>query len=192
MCLFLPVKKSSGFTLVELLIVVSIMAILTVAVVSAINPLEQLRKARDTQRKADAATLLAAHDRFLVTFGCYPWYWVDADKECDTSLLSPVATPIAATESSFDTLGQFNYQLEQKEELKTQFKTRSTIKGEELFVSEDSTTGQISVCFTPESKNARGGGLGPLVTWANVSDLTVDCSGSYSKGDSTCAVCVPQ
>ena len=192
MCPITSPKKPSGFTLVELLIVVSIMAILTVAVVSAINPLEQLRKARDTQRKADAATLLSAHDRFLATFGCYSWYWVDATKECDTSLLSPVVTPVAATESTFDTLGQFNYDLEQKQELKIQFKTRSTIKQGELFVSEDGTTGQISVCFTPESQSARQGGLGPLVTWANVDDPTVDCDGSYSKGDATCAVCVPQ
>ena len=62
-----------GFTLIELLIVIAILGILAVAVLSAINPVEQMKKARDAGRKSDAAELLNAHERYFTTFGCYPW-----------------------------------------------------------------------------------------------------------------------
>lgn len=49
-----------GFTLVELLMVISIMGILAFLVFSAINPSRQLGKARDAQRKSDVLTILIA------------------------------------------------------------------------------------------------------------------------------------
>lgn len=53
-------KKESGFTLLELLIVVSIIAILSVALVIVLNPAEALRKARDAQRISDLSTIKTA------------------------------------------------------------------------------------------------------------------------------------
>ena len=49
-----------GFTLIELLIVIGILAILVVALLVTLNPQEAQRKARDTKRMADLATLNAA------------------------------------------------------------------------------------------------------------------------------------
>ncbi len=49
-----------GFTLLELLIVISIIAILSVALVLVLNPAETLKKARDSQRIADLNTLKTA------------------------------------------------------------------------------------------------------------------------------------
>ena len=49
-----------GFTLLELLIVISILAVLSVILIIAINPAETLRKARDTQRISDLASLKTA------------------------------------------------------------------------------------------------------------------------------------
>ena len=49
-----------GFTLLELLIVISILAVLATVVVVALNPAETLRKARDTQRMADITNLKSA------------------------------------------------------------------------------------------------------------------------------------
>lgn len=54
------VKGSSGFTLLELLIVIAIIAILSVILVLVLNPAETLKKSRDAQRISDLATLKTA------------------------------------------------------------------------------------------------------------------------------------
>ena len=53
-------KRDAGFTLLELLIVVSIIAILSVALVLVLDPAETLRKSRDAQRMSDLSTLKTA------------------------------------------------------------------------------------------------------------------------------------
>lgn len=53
-------NRSSGFTLLELLIVIAIIAILSVALVIVLNPAETLKKARDSQRISDLSTLKTA------------------------------------------------------------------------------------------------------------------------------------
>lgn len=52
--------NKKGFTLLELLIVISIIAILSVILIVALNPAETLRKARDTQRLSDTGSLKTA------------------------------------------------------------------------------------------------------------------------------------
>ncbi|MBI4130183.1 type II secretion system protein [Candidatus Roizmanbacteria bacterium] len=53
-------KLQKGFTLVELLVVIGILAILTAVVLVAVNPGKQLIQARDTERKAEVNTVLSA------------------------------------------------------------------------------------------------------------------------------------
>jgi uncharacterized protein (TIGR02145 family)/prepilin-type N-terminal cleavage/methylation domain-containing protein len=53
-------SKHNGFTLLELLIVIGIIAILSVALVFILNPSETLKKARDSQRMSDLTTLKKA------------------------------------------------------------------------------------------------------------------------------------
>jgi prepilin-type N-terminal cleavage/methylation domain-containing protein len=60
-------KKKEGFTLLELLIVIAIMAILAVIVILVLNPAETLKKARDTQRMSDMATLKTALGLYVTT-----------------------------------------------------------------------------------------------------------------------------
>lgn len=54
-----------GFTLLELLIVITILAILTLVVVLFINPVEILKKSRDVQRMSDLSTVNAAVGLYL-------------------------------------------------------------------------------------------------------------------------------
>lgn len=65
--------KKLGFTMIELLIVIAVLGILAVAVLSAINPIEQINRGRDTGSRSDAEQLLSASDRFYATNGYYPW-----------------------------------------------------------------------------------------------------------------------
>lgn len=181
-----------GFTMVELLVVISIIGILATAVLAALNPLEQIRKGRDTSRKADAQTLLGAIDRYQATFGCYPWQRTTGTCVTTTGLTADTVTGtrLTGTGASADLA-----ELMAKEELKSQFSTRNTIANEELYLSVDGL-GQASICFEPESKSARGGGLGPIRDRVNA-DLTAGCPAAYGGGmgsstATTCAVCVPQ
>lgn len=66
-------KKMSGFTMIELLVVIAVIGVLAVAVLSSINPVEQINKGRDTRVRSNAAQLLNAVDRFYSIQELYPW-----------------------------------------------------------------------------------------------------------------------
>ena len=70
---FSKVKSQMAFTMIELLIVIAILGILAVAVLAAINPIEQINRGRDTGSRSDAEQLLSAIDRFYAYKGYYPW-----------------------------------------------------------------------------------------------------------------------
>jgi prepilin-type N-terminal cleavage/methylation domain-containing protein len=62
-----------GFTLVELLIVIALISILSVAVLATINPIEQANKAKDSTVQNDAAEVMNAYERYYVNGTSYPW-----------------------------------------------------------------------------------------------------------------------
>lgn len=53
-------QNTKGFTLLEVLLVIAIIAILAGIVIIAINPGKQLADSRDSQREADVSTILNA------------------------------------------------------------------------------------------------------------------------------------
>jgi len=54
-----------GFTLIELIVTVGIVAVLITIVTVALNPAEQLARARDTKRTGDLASLKKALDLYM-------------------------------------------------------------------------------------------------------------------------------
>lgn len=65
--------NQAGFTMIELLVVISVIGVLSVAVLSSINPIEQINKGRDTRTRSDAAQLINAIDRYFSIHEEYPW-----------------------------------------------------------------------------------------------------------------------
>ena len=77
----------SGFTMIELLVVIAILGILAVAVLSAINPIEQINRGRDTGSRSDAEQLLSAIDRYNAFNGYFPWVTSQAAQDAHVQIL---------------------------------------------------------------------------------------------------------
>ncbi len=60
-------NSKAGFTLLELLIVIAILAVLSVALVLVLNPAETLKKSRDAQRISDLSTIKTAIGLYLTS-----------------------------------------------------------------------------------------------------------------------------
>lgn len=143
---------SKGFTLIELLIVIAVLGILAVAVLSAINPIEQINRSRDTGSQSDAEQLISAIDRYYATQNAlYPWQTTSTDLTAQAWV--PVNTswvPAGATgdETVLGRLSEAG-----NEELKTSFTNRITATGyNTLRIYNAGDTGNSNyVCFAPKS-----------------------------------------
>lgn len=93
-------KNKTGFTLVELLIVIALIAILSVAVLATINPIEQSNKARDAKFKNDAAEVLSAYERYYASQNNYPW-----NNGIGTTVAFGTKYSAGSTEPTFGVLG---------------------------------------------------------------------------------------
>ena len=65
-------NKNSGFTLLEILLVVGIIAILAGIVIVAINPAKMLAKTRDTQRRIGVSEISKAITQYYIDKGHFP------------------------------------------------------------------------------------------------------------------------
>ncbi len=66
-------KISKGFTMIELLVVIAVIGILAVALLASLNPLEQIKKGRDTRTRSDVSQLDSAIERYNASLGYFPW-----------------------------------------------------------------------------------------------------------------------
>lgn len=65
-------NQESGFTMIELLISIGVLSILAVFALAAINPIDQFKKARDSQRKSDLAQIQRVLEQYYQDWGHYP------------------------------------------------------------------------------------------------------------------------
>lgn len=67
------ILRRKGFTLIELLIVIGILGILAAGLLAALDPLDQLRRGRDTNRRRVATELVGGLNRYFAIAGSMPW-----------------------------------------------------------------------------------------------------------------------
>ncbi len=63
---------TNGFTLIELIIVIAVLGVLFTALLTTVNPLEQFKKSRDTQRKSSIGQIQRALESYYQDHGQYP------------------------------------------------------------------------------------------------------------------------
>ena len=88
-------KNKSGFTFVELLIVVAIMAILLVILIGMIDPMALVGKTNDSQRKRDLDRIKKSFEEYFNDKGTYPLdvaSW-NIKSNCKTSIFDPYLKP---------------------------------------------------------------------------------------------------
>lgn len=155
-------NKSFGFTLVELLIVIALIAILSVAVLATINPIEQSNKARDAKFKNDAAEVLSAFERYYASQNNYPW-----NNGVGTTYAFGVKVAIGSSDPSFGVLGTGGTLgvLITTSELKSSFAGKepfgaSATAMDKMYVYNNGSDSNY-VCFLPKATANRMSGSSP-------------------------------
>jgi prepilin-type N-terminal cleavage/methylation domain-containing protein len=161
--MFVNSLKKLGFTMIELLIVIAVLGILAVAVLSAINPIEQINRGKDTGSRSDAEQLLSGVDRYYAGKGFYPWMTAEdtTNEEVTGGVLGPAA--LTSITSSTQRIGADNTQFLANlsaggaAELKASFVTRITgTTYNNLSIYNDGISGSSTyICFIPKSSSFR-------------------------------------
>jgi len=160
-------RFQKGFTMIELLIVIAVLGVLAVAVLSAINPIEQINRGKDTGSRSDAEQLLGAVERFYTSSGYYPW--LDTPNDTPTSqawvcavdgTAAGVAAPCNAAWASHGSVAPHQIVLTRlsaggTSEIKASFVNRlSAVTTNHLFVYNRGTSGDSTyICFSPLSSS---------------------------------------
>ena len=173
-----------GFTLIELLIVIVIIGVLATTVLSAINPIEQIKKAQDAGKRSDSAEILNALERYYTAFQAYPW------NRTGTTVTNtppyPGSAGVAMANASgvvIDWVTDTTYGLVAVDELKDEFTARSSLSDIYAFWSGGTSgTDLVRVCFAPQSKTNQN-----QSKWSSSGEAT--CTPSATV---TCYQCVPE
>jgi len=147
---FKKLKNQHGFTLLEVLLVVAIIAILAGIVIIAINPGKQLGDSRNAQRQADVTTILnAVYQYSLDNNGTLPTSITNTATEmCKTGTVAATCTSGSLVDlSTVTTSGKYIAALP----VDPQCPTGCATNGNGYKISKDATTGRVTVmAINPE------------------------------------------
>ena len=206
-------SKMKGFTLVELLIVIALIAILSVAVLATINPIEQSNKAKDSTIQNDAAEVMNAYERYYTVQFHYPWMdtnngavdsaddpWIGSSNMVGAGLCSTTSgDPALQTPTSLCSSYNQRGALVVKDELKDSFLVKgytSLSSADPKFVEGgtnylvvnklDADHGNsVLVCYIPKAKANRAATADAVLYKPEVDGTTVTSLTRVSNTDAT-------
>lgn len=140
-----------AFTMIELLVVIAVIGVMATAVLSAINPLEQINKGNDTGLRSDAEQLLSAVDRYYSSLGYFPWMNGANDAaNVNVTWQNVISLNAASGYQPFLT------NLESTQEIKHGFTLRLSDTNRtqlELMYDNSATSPTMYACFIPKSNS---------------------------------------
>lgn len=197
-------KNEKGFTLVELLIVIGLLGAIALITISAINPIEQANRARDTRFKADGGQLLSAIDRYFAARSEFPWVTASlaADNDASYGFISAGDQGIGLCAADCNTDGL----LIQNDELKPEFRGRDFIKNHtgvdssrKLFIGKATGSSEsVYACYIPLAKATRDKAVADTKVYTinpttGARTLTSACDASGTNWVTVgCYVCIPE
>ena len=147
-------SRTRGFTLIEILVVIGMLAILSTVVLVAVNPLRQFAEARNSERQNDVAAILnAVSERIADNGGEFLQPPATRTDACDPSL---PATPTDITKTDLDLrpclvptyISELPHDPSTGINSCTSTDCSGTSEDYDLAykISQDATTGRITVC----------------------------------------------
>jgi len=144
--------------MIELLVVIAVIGVLAVAVLSSINPIEQINKGRDTRTRSDAAQLINAVDRYYAIHEKYPWNVTTTTYTASSTLPNATFTMGSVSGSGADaiivtTSGEWNYidVLVSTAEVKEGYTNRLKDDDKQLVFKDTGYNQTMYACFLPTS-----------------------------------------
>lgn len=143
-------KKTAqkAFTMIELLVVIAVIGVMATAVLSAINPIEQINKGYDTGLRSDAEQTLGAVDRYYSSLGYFPWQ----NGVNDINALNVTWSNVLTLNNSTNFLNQ----LEATQEVKHGFTLRLVDTNRtqlQLMYDNSQASPTMYACFLPKSNS---------------------------------------
>lgn len=127
-----------GFTLIELLIVIALLGTLAVALLAALDPLEQIKKGNDTGVRNTVTEIQGGLLRYYALKGSFPW--------SAATTIPWGAMTVAAQSSALSSVIDSG-------ELKNNFTNLAGSQLESIYISGNASN--VVVCYTPQSKSFR-------------------------------------